>query len=132
MMSSLDEFLKGYFEAMGFTATTDDEEEKALWTSSYSAEDVLKVIPEDSFKSLCEDCVGFLMECWKAGQTEILSSMNRAGHHFHYTRNGHGTGFWEGEWENGDALSGIAEVYGTAELWGQQGEEGPSECYICN
>jgi len=32
-------------------------------------------------------------------------------HNFWYTRNEHGIGFWDGDWEEGDALTKIAESF---------------------
>lgn len=41
-----------------------------------------------------------------------------AGHDFWLTRNGHGAGFWDGDWpENGDKLTTIAEVFGEVHLY---------------
>ena len=38
-------------------------------------------------------------------------------HDFWLTRNGHGSGFWDGDWDNGDELTKIAEKMGEVELY---------------
>ncbi len=43
----------------------------------------------------------------------------RAGHDFWLTRNGHGAGFWDGDWNDphGDALTESAKSYGEVDLY---------------
>ncbi len=42
----------------------------------------------------------------------------QAGHDFWLTRNGHGAGFWDGDWpETGDALTEAAKAYGEVCLY---------------
>lgn len=38
-------------------------------------------------------------------------------HDFWLTRNGHGAGFWDGDYENGDKLAEIAEEFGEVDLY---------------
>jgi hypothetical protein len=42
-----------------------------------------------------------------------------AGHDFWLTRNGHGAGFWDGDWEaeKGSRLSAASEAYGRLHIW---------------
>lgn len=38
-------------------------------------------------------------------------------HDFWLTRNGHGAGFWDGDYEHGDELTKIAEKFGSVDLY---------------
>ena len=41
----------------------------------------------------------------------------KAGNYFWYTRNGHGVGFWDGEFENGELLSAVAKSFCPCDLY---------------
>jgi hypothetical protein len=58
------------------------------------------------------DCLSFYsrIACYLSNGEEA-----RAGHDFWLTRNGHGAGFWDGDWpEHGDMFTKIAQGYGEA------------------
>lgn len=40
-----------------------------------------------------------------------------AGHDFWLTRNGHGAGFWDGDYTNGDQLTTLCKPYGVIDLY---------------
>jgi hypothetical protein len=40
-----------------------------------------------------------------------------AGHHFLLTQNGHGAGFWDGDWENGDKLTDMVKRFKNIDLY---------------
>lgn len=45
-----------------------------------------------------------------------------AGHDFWLTRNGHGCGFWDGDYpEHGDTLTDFCKSYGTVDLYVDEG-----------
>lgn len=46
-----------------------------------------------------------------------------AGHDFWLTRNHHGAGFWDGDWEHGDELTKIAHQYRSVTLFPCSREE---------
>jgi RadC-like JAB domain len=50
---------------------------------------------------------------------DIENDLARAGHDFWLTRNGHGAGFWDGDWpeEVGERLTKAAKAYGPFELY---------------
>ncbi len=52
------------------------------------------------------------------------SKASQAGHDFYLTRNGHGAGFWDGDWSKpyADMLTDGAEAYGPFDIG--QGEDG--------
>lgn len=39
------------------------------------------------------------------------------GHDFWLTRNGHGAGFWDGDYANGDALTALCKEFGEVNVW---------------
>ena len=107
-------FIGGYLEAIDFTDTGDvDEPEKG---------DELT----DSFlRSSIIDCLAFYnrakvfiphendIKLRVRGESSILA---QAGHDFWLTRNGHGAGFWDGDWPKyGKMFTEISELFGTAD-----------------
>ena len=60
------------------------------------------------------DCAKFL-----AANRELLNGeYSQAGHDFWLTRNHHGCGFWDGDWEeHGDALTDAAHEFGESDLY---------------
>jgi hypothetical protein len=102
-MTNLEEFTQGYIAAMYFTETGEDDQPER---------DADMVI---SFQANVEaDCLSFwgkigsLIESGDDKQTPT-----QAGHDFWLTRNGHGAGFWDGDWPiHGDALDALASSYG--------------------
>ena len=73
---------------------------------------------EDAKKRIDDDCMTFFNMAYPI----IYVNVSLAGHDFWLTRNGHGAGFWDGEWaypslyldiENcGDFLTAAAKKYG--------------------
>ena len=41
-----------------------------------------------------------------------VHTLRKVVHDFWYTRNGHGAGFWDGDYENGEVLTDIADSFG--------------------
>lgn len=64
-----------------------------------------------------EDCARFQAE---AGDRigDSVFDREHAGRDFWYTRNGHGCGFWDGDWPNpiGEELAELTRKYGYAYL----------------
>lgn len=51
--------------------------------------------------------------CSRCAQGATSSGMAQAGHDFALTRNGHGAGFWDGDWPvYGDLLTKASESFG--------------------
>lgn len=83
-------------------------------------------LPAETLASMVQDCQRFLA----SGQA-LLDSVNegeidaewdvdeRAGHDFWLTRNGHGAGFWDGDWPEPAAtqLDALANQFGTSTLY---------------
>ena len=116
-------FAKGYFEAMFFTECHSDNPELQDAT-------INDLSPEAWERSLA-DCKAF-----EEANAELLESVygvqgkyereeycsQRAGNDYWYTRNGHGTGFWDrGLGEAGDKLANAAR-YHSVDLY--RGDDG--------
>jgi hypothetical protein len=95
----------------------------ALWSShdyetnmdmdeNYDIDDFSKNAIEQSI----EDCNGFLSEAKQYLEKEKATD-STIGHDFWLTRNGHGAGFWDGDYIYGIQLTEIAKVYGTVTLF---------------
>lgn len=92
----LKEFVDAYIAAALWASN--DEDDNPL-DENYSAED----FHPESLRKIQEDCRKFLeknetdiMEGYKGGHNK---SVAQAGIDFFLTRNGHGAGFWDGDWE---------------------------------
>lgn len=107
----LDAFTRNYLTAALFTEDTDPRsgefEEHGDWT--------IANIEEASLNKMIDDCATFqtLYGALIDGDEE------HAGRDFWYTRNGHGCGFWDGDWaeEIGETLTMAAHGYGEQDLY---------------
>lgn len=68
----------------------------------------------DCLARLASDC----REFWNAAgdyildETRVPDRVQQAGHDFWFTRNGHGVGFWDGDWpQHGEQLTRIAQGF---------------------
>ncbi len=106
-MTDLDRFIQAYIEALYFTDTGDDEQPDS--DTELSPETLLDIQA---------DCRSF----WRRAVHYVpASDMNpeRAGHDFWLTRNGHGAGFWDGDWPEpyAEILTKIAKAYDEMETY---------------
>lgn len=75
--------------------------------------DFTDIAPE-LLERMLADCERFQREHWEM----IQDDLTHAGHDLWLTRNGHGCGFWDGDWpENGDYLTTQCQRFGTTELY---------------
>ena len=88
----------------------------------------------DSYK-LSDDYIGFSTEFVDKQRVELAEFLDNPEveravdtrglrgvvHDFWYTRNGHGTGFWDGDYEEGHALTDIAHSFG--EVYTYEGDD---------
>ena len=69
-----------------------------------------------ALRKACEDCDAF-----QATHDDDLcdEDSETAGHDFWLTRNGHGAGFWDGDYESdkGERLTKACEVFGELYIW---------------
>jgi hypothetical protein len=82
--------------------------------------DGLGMLDSSDRESLSSDVEGFVSMAWpylSANKGRFGNDLaGAAGHDFQLTRNGHGAGFWDGDWEHGDALTAIAKTFGTVSV----------------
>ena len=98
-MKALDNFTRAYIEA-ALWSTMDESNEKGgePLGKNYGPED----LAPECLETIEADCKAFqesfgdVIDLGKAG--EDYSTRERAGHDFWLTRNGHGCGFWDGDW----------------------------------
>lgn len=139
--SDLDRFITAYVEC-------------ALWSSNEGADDTpmnenydAEDIAESSMTSIRADCAQFVREqaavldyCDETGDLPLRGEEARAkgfsdayamaGHDFWLTRNHHGAGFWDGDWnidlpapeggfsaQAGDVLTDAAHKFGECDLY---------------
>ena len=117
--TAMDEFTTSYAET-ALWSTTDMNEEGDMGESldeNYGLED----LAPETVKEMIEDCKDFqeanadlLERAYEAtGNDEA-----QAGHDFWLTRNGHGAGFWDGDWGDfGDELTEMSKPHGEVNLY---------------
>jgi hypothetical protein len=103
-MTDFEKFKTAYILAMLWSSTDESTEAGGNpLDDNYSRED----IDPETMEAIDADCVAFLS---KADISEHGPEL--AGHDFWLTRNGHGAGFWDGDWTNGDALTELSKEFG--------------------
>lgn len=108
----MDKFTTAYIEA-------------ALWSSTDNSDDSggrplddnygIKDIAPETLSSIVEDCKVFQ----KAHADDIGGNVEQAGHDFWLTRNRHGAGFWDGDWNDnvGAKLTEASHAFGSVNLY---------------
>lgn len=122
MDDSFHEFWQGYLMALAFTASEELGENvnpEPVWRSRCDeewkeiAEELeTEILSSKQIKELKEDCSAFFLSEFDL----IEDDFERAGMCFHYSRNGHGIGFFDSEFDESDDLQAKAKVYSTCEL----------------
>lgn len=103
-----------------FAEFFDQYQETALWSSTdANGESLLSIfdVSDLSDAAVCkmrEDCNKFLGENYDL----ISEDLTHAGHDFWMTRNGHGAGFWDGDWEEsvGKLLTERSKAFGECSI----------------
>lgn len=110
-----DEFFSSYVETALWASTDDSGESLDI----YSEED----IDPDGLSEMRRDAKDFYEEMFDVinDDDNLLTGADvhlQAGHDFFLTRNGHGAGFWDGDWKEPAAseLTKAAEGYGAQDL----------------
>ena len=112
--SDFDIFVRQYIETALWSST--DDEGEPLDGLYYPSD-----ISVGSVVDIARECYNFLTYKTRVGVSvwEIIGSeYSRAGHDFWLTRNGHGAGFWDGDWPEGDGkiLTDISKTFGPSDL----------------
>jgi hypothetical protein len=69
----------------------------------------------EALKAICEACTEFQESReWVGAVTAGCTDDGEGGHDFWLTRNGHGAGFWDGDWPepHAAALTNLAHAFG--------------------
>lgn len=108
----MDAFTEAYIEAALWSSTdnADDQGGEPL-DANYSPDD----IAPETLASILEDCEAFQRD----NADDIGGDLERAGHDFWLTRNHHGAGVWDGDWDDavGQRLTEASHVYGGVDLY---------------
>lgn len=110
---NLDKFTRAYIEAALWSSNDESEPSGGEpMDKNYTIED----IAEETIKEMARDCENFQVENAKYIPD---GKITRAGHDFWLTRNGHGAGFWDGDWPEraGYRLTESARSYGEYNLY---------------
>jgi len=104
----MDEFTTAYIEAALWSSN--DENDVPL-DRDHTAED----IAAETKLRMIEDCTEFQ----KRHAADITENPTQAGHDFWLTRNGHGAGFWDGDWSEdvGERLTSASKEFGFFTLY---------------
>ena len=114
-IDNLDEFTRAYIECALWSSTCDD--------NPLDAEHDITDISLECLNKMISDCSKFQNESMKM----ISEDLSQAGHDFWLTRNGHGAGFWDGDWpEFGALLTDKSKEFGEVDLY--VGEDGLIYC----
>ena len=108
----MDPFTIAYIEAALWSSTDNsDEQGGEPLDDNYGPDD----IAEEALANILDDCKAFQRD----HADDIGGELERAGHDFWLTRNGHGAGFWDGDWEDniGQRLTDASDVYGGVDLY---------------
>lgn len=108
VLDTLDTFTRAYIECALWSSTDDDG------NPLDDGRDISDMHPS-AIERMRTDC-----EAFQASHYEMIESdLSRAGHDFWLTRNGHGAGFWDGDWpkETEDILTDAAHAFGEADLY---------------
>ena len=123
----LDEFFDSYVEAALWSSNDEsDESGGEPLDKNYGPGD----LAPSAEKKMLADCKAFLDRAWSLLEEAPARIRNHpaiemAGHDFWLTRNGHGAGFWDGDWPEplGDELTKISKRFGETNLYvGDDGE----------
>ena len=106
-MPSLEEFIQGYIECALWCSIDDNG---TMVEDVYTADD----LAPGTKAAMVEDCTSF----WDKHK-ESIDDASQAGHDFWLTRNGHGAGFWDGDYPEaiGEILTDASHGYGSFDLY---------------
>ncbi len=107
-MPKFDAFTLAYLEALFFTSTGDDGE-------PFSGDLTIYSLAPETEATIVAECNAFQL----ANSIDIDGNDTQAGHDFWLTRNGHGAGFWDGDWDDGvgERLTAASKGYGEQDAY---------------
>lgn len=119
----MNDFVNGYLTCALWSEHDRDQEGDASLSTKYGFDD----IAPEMMDAVLADCNRFQAdhaEDIATYDTTDDSPESMAGHDFWLTRNGHGAGFWDGDWEEavGDRLTAAAQAFGECHLYVDDGK----------
>lgn len=116
---STDKFLASYVETALWSSTDDSGE--PLDSDTYADTE----LAERTVERMRKDCTAFramLEPLLSELDGQVINSMpdsRHIAHDFWLTRNGHGAGFWDGDYPKplGDQLTKISKIFGSCDLY---------------
>lgn len=108
-----DDMLAGYLTtALWSSMDNSNDQGGDPLDANYDTDD----IDPETIEKADKDCAAFIQ---KAGALLDGLNMGTVGHDFWLTRNGHGAGFWDGDYEKevGEALTKISKEFGEVDLY---------------
>ncbi len=106
-LDQIDPFTAAYIEAALWSSNDESDESGGRpLDETYTPADIAK----STLAQMIEDCAQFQL----ANDQDIRINPTKAGHDFWLTRNGHGAGFWDGDWpeEAGKRLTKFSKKFG--------------------
>lgn len=101
---ALDAFERAYLESMLWSSTDNSRDDGGdPLDANYTVEDVA----DDTVIAAQEDCAKF-REIVREKLPAIKIDTAQGGHDFWLTRNHHGRGFWDGDWDGPEGIEGRA------------------------
>ena len=115
--SDIQDFINGYMECAVWSSTDDNGE--PLDKKGFSLTNKAKAAMKKDCKAFLKRAKPFLVDENRRFTLRDFSLFELAGHDFWLTRNGHGAGFWDGDWEDsaGVSLTEIAKSFGECNLY---------------
>lgn len=112
---TFDQFTLGYIECALWI--NDPRKMQGEWYQHDGAE--ISDIDAATLDMMEADCLHFQKSESRYGFNTIDIDLYRAGMDFFLTRNGHGSGFWDGRWEEkeGKRLTAVSKAYGSFDLY---------------
>ena len=122
----LDQFTLGYLECALWAMPSEGEPSDVDFVENPGDGVSIHELPLETLqiaKTVCErfqaENAALLEQAYAQGIRSGHEPHGSAGHDFHLTRNGHGAGYWDGDYpkEIGDALTVAAKKYGENDLY---------------
>ena len=101
-------FIDQYIETMLWAST---DEEGINLDKNYDSSD----LAEETLKKIEKECKEFIDKAEELIDNEENGDYSLAGHDFFLTRNHHGAGFLDGDWEKGKELAQISHSFGESQ-----------------
>lgn len=114
-----DEALSSYIQTALWSTTAAEQMEMEYLDEVYDITD----FDDDTLQAMSKELHEFIDKYYDLVQPADKNvEISYFAHNFWLTRNGHGAGFWDGDYKNGNKLTKAAEEYGQLEL--EVGDDG--------